>query len=624
MNKIIPILIVVIFVLSGLGAVAGSVKNDGDLILDKIEFSNPSLIDNDNYISIDMKDSTSDTWELGRPKIPLLNKVYTFPFGTKINNVEVSFSEPIVQNLDKYVVPSPIPQMRNGIVNSISNSHEAYSQIDIYPDAKFSYTTNSGLKNGERVIYLNLNFAPIQYKPNENQIYFTENVEYKIQYENPVNPISVTDMYDILIITPSEFENTLQRFIDHKEVKGFTIKLTTLDDIPSGVGDDVQEDIKYYIKDAIDNWDINYLILVGSGVKDAELFPVRYAHIPSGSYESSFPSDLYYADIYDGSMAFSDWDADDDGKYGEFPQDISNMDIIPDVKLGKIPCNNKKELNNYIDKVIWYDTHNKMTNEIVQWGGDTFPGDIQNVYEGEYMSEKVMEILPGYSTTQLWGSNNKLTKINCALGFRSSADFVDTSGHGSPVSWATHPPEDDQVWIPPKFLLSYYRGWLYVDFDLFLVKNSKKYPIIFYNACSNNKYSESETCLGWKSLLHKNGGGIITFAASGIGYGAHGTAESERLFGWMEINTFKELYTTKELGETWVNSVTDYYLAFQAQANDADYKTLCEYSMFGDPTLSASDGDDPIHLPPPRIIPRLWEFLSERFPIFNKIINLLF
>ena len=120
---------------------------------------------------------------------------------------------------------------------------------------------------------------------------------------------------------------------------------------------------------------------------------------------------------------------------------------------------NKKELNNYIDKIIWYDNHNKMTNEIVQWGGDTFTDDIHNVYEGEYMSGKVMEVLPGYTTTQLWGSENTLTKLNCAKGFKSGADFVDTSGHGSPVSWATHAPEDENVWIPAKFLFSVYTGW---------------------------------------------------------------------------------------------------------------------------------------------------------------------
>jgi len=625
MKKLIPILIVSMFVLSGLGAIAVSVDETENLISEFIVFSQPNINDEKEFISLELSNATSDIWEKGMPKMPLVSKVFTFPFGTSIEDVQVTFSKPVVQRVYKPIAPSPVPQVRDGLISSSEKNTEAsYSDIEIYPNTKFSYKTSAGIKDGERVIFLNLNFAPIQYKPNENIILFSESATYNIEYKKPIEPISFPDIYDILIISPSEFTNPLQRLIDHKAVMGFDTKLTTLDEIPSGVGDDVQEDIKYYIKDAIESWDIEYLILVGAGVKDAELFPVRYAYVPSDPYEDSFPSDLYYADIYDGEMTFSDWDADGDGKYGEYPVDVSHMDIIPDVKLGKIPCNNNKELNNYIDKIIWYDNHNKMTNEIVQWGGDTFPGDPQNVYEGEYMSGKVMDVLPGYTTTRLWGSEKTLTKLNCAKGFKSGADFIDTSGHGSPVSWATHPPEDDTVWIPAKFLFSIYTGWLYVDFDFFLVKNSKKYPIVFYNACSNNKYSESETCLGWKTLMHKNGGGIISFAASGIGYGSQGTAESQRLFGWMEINTFKELATTKELGETWANSVTDYYLSFQAQANDGDYKTLCEYSMFGDPTLNAVDGDDPVNVPQPRVLPFILEFLSQKFPILENLINLLF
>ena len=55
-----------------------------------------------------------------------------------------------------------------------------------------------------------------------------------------------------------------------------------------------------------------------------EIFPVRQAWIGSGQYEDYFPSDLYYADIYDSEMQFSDWDANDDGKYAEYRNPNSN------------------------------------------------------------------------------------------------------------------------------------------------------------------------------------------------------------------------------------------------------------------------------------------------------------
>ena len=90
----------------------------------------------------------------------------------------------------------------------------------------------------------------------------------------------------------------------------------------------------------------------------------------------------------------------------------------------------------------------KVTNKILQIGGDTFPSDNQKVNEGEFANGEVLKKLPGYITTQLWASNNKLTKKDIASGFNSFVDFVDFSGHGSWGSWATHATQDEEVWLP--------------------------------------------------------------------------------------------------------------------------------------------------------------------------------
>jgi len=112
--------------------------------------------------------------------------------------------------------------------------------------------------------------------------------------------------------------------------------------------------------------------------------------------------------------------------------------------------------------------------------------------------------MPGYTSIKLWASETQgaspLTKQNIADGFNGNVDFVDFSGHGSYQSWATHAlddgdPETDVPWLPPKTIISPYTGWLYVDYDLFLVANSEKHPVVIFNACSCNKYSESDTCI---------------------------------------------------------------------------------------------------------------------------------
>jgi hypothetical protein len=617
--------IIIVLALSGLGAVARTVSEDENFEIEKLTFSKPILNENNNYISIKLEEMTHSSWEKNRPSLPVVTKVFTFPFGTIVDNVKVIFSEKLEKVVSKPIKPSPEVYMESTMYSYIeaekSNDILTYADINIYPEESFSYKVAAGLKGEEHVIYLSVHLSPVQYNPKEKMIYYSTSATIDIEYTLPENPILFPDEYDYLILSPVDFENALQTLVDHKNSLEPPIrtKLVTLDEIPSAGGIDIQEDIKLFIKDAIENWGITYVLLVGAGVEGSEIFPVRQAWIKSDDHEDYFPSDLYFADIYNGTGAFSNWDKDGDGKFAEYPVDMDNVDAIPDVYLGKLPCNNVAEVNVIVGKIIQYKEHNKMTNKILQAGGDSFTSD--NVNEGEYANTVVMTKLPGYSTTQLWGSNQQLTKSNIAKGFRSSVDFVDFCGHGSWASFATHPPKDGDTWIPPKTIFSWRTGFLFLDFDIYMVLNSKKYPICVYKSCSNNKYSDSATCFGWKTVSKNNGGGIAAYAASGISYGATGQDIVDRTTGWMEVKTFEMLVNNKVLGQVWGNSITDYYNTFSIQLSHSDWKTLLEWSMFGDPTLVAEDGDDPVNLPVD--IPVIYDFLDniiENHPIMARIL----
>ena len=627
MRKVLPLIVVGILVLSGLGAVASTESQKENFVLETINFSQPMIQEKNDFISVDLKEKTSDIWESNKPMLPTVTKVYTYPLGTQIDSVDVSFSSVIEKEVTKplQVSPEPIPKtdVYSSNVNMISKTVD-YTDIDLYPESRFNYQTAGGLKGEEHVTYLKVNLYPVQYSPNDNKILYSHEAKINIKYTLPIKPLVFGDAYDLLIIAPADFSTALQPLIDHKEDLGFATKLTTLDEIPSGVGVDEQEDIKYYIKDAITNWGITYHILVGAGVEGEELFPVRYVWIPSHPYEDNFPSDLYYADVFDDEGNFSSWDRDGDGKFGEYAVDMPAMDIIPDVHLGKLPANNAAEVTTVVDKIIHYKAHNKMTRKIVQWGGDTFPGDPEGIYEGEFANEDVLDHLPGYSTTRLWGSNNKLTKYEVADGWRSCPDFIDTSGHGSTRTWATHPPDDDTVWIPDRTFIPYskFTGWLNEDFETFNVKNYYKLPVVFYNACSNNKYSKSDKCLSWATVRYPAGGGIAAFGASGIGYGAQGSQETARLMGWMEVHILEEIFLNKILGLAWTTCITNYHNTF-SPLNSGDYKTLTEISMFGDPTLAIEDGDDPkvksVNIPQFNFFERFAELFPRLVFILEKI-----
>ena len=623
MKKILPILAIVIMVFSGLGAVV--VSDSETEITETISFSAPTVQRNEEYVNIEVAEATYYTFGYGEPCLPVVNKVYTFPFGTRIDNVEVTFSAAEQQQLSSKVMYAASAQF---ISTEFSEEYVApdyetlYTDIDVYPSERSSYKASAGLLDEEHVIYLAVSAYPVQYVPGTNTIYYSDSVDIHVTYTPPETPVIFPDEYDLLIITPVEFESALQPLVDHKnndlDPPVRTI-MVTLDDIPSYGGYDEQEDIKYYIKDSIETWGITYLLLVGAGLEDeGELFPVRYAWLSSPPHEDYFPSDAYYADIYNSTGGFSDWDVDEDGKYAEYSTDVDDMDLIPDVYLGKLPANDVEEVNIVVDKIINYRLHNVMTHKIGQVGGDTFVGDPGEVLEGEYANTKVLEKLPGYANTNIWASLNKLTKPNIRSGWHGNVDFMDLSGHGSVLSWATHPPLDDSTWIPPATIISQVNGFMYMDFDIYLFRN-KKLPVVMYNSCSNHKYSRSPDCLGWYSIQKEGGGAIATFAASGIGYGAQGTAEVERVMGWMEVHIFDEMYKNKILGLALGNCLTNYFNTFQSNMQKTDYITLCEFSLFGDPTLPIQDGIDP-H---PRVshpLPRLIERLIDRFPLLERII----
>jgi len=631
MRKILPFLVVGILVLSGLGAVAGTEEEKVKIFSEKIIISQPIVSDSQNYVSLELTESTAESWVENKPAMPVITKTFTFPFGTIIEEVNVAFTDFKDIEISKPLAPSPKVLMKSEVVsNNVEKSKiMTYSDIDVYPKERYAYRTGAGLKDKDHVVYLTISLYPEQYFPQQNLVTHAGNARIDVKYTLPAEPVIFGDTYDFLIIAPANFYSALQPLVDHKNNLNPPIrtKLVSLADIPSGVGVDTQEDIKYFIKEKIEEWGIIYLLLVGAGVEGEEIFPVRNAWVASAPYEDYFPSDLYYADIYDGTGGFSNWDVDGDGKYAEYPTDMANVDVIPDVYMGKLPANNAGEVSTVVDKILQYKAHNKMTRKILQTGGDSFTGD--SISEGEYANEAVLDVLPsGYTTTRLWASHpnpdydtSELTKANIAKGYRANVDFVDMSGHGNWAVWSTHPPNNEETWVPPETLISPTHGFLYLDFKLYNVNNQYKYPVVMYNACSNSKYSEKPDCLGWRTLTKSGGGGIASFAASGIGYGSQGTSETERVMGWMEVHLFEELIATKTLGDVWNNCVSDYYTTFQSNFQQSDWKTMLEFAMFGDPTLDIDNGDDPKSVPVNvPVLETVLEKLTYRFPLVARFI----
>jgi len=154
--------------------------------------------------------------------------------------------------------------------------------------------------------------------------------------EKPI--LQVNEEYDLVIIAPNIFSSVLQPLLDHKNSRNVRSVLKTTEDIYNDYnGRDQPEQIKYFIKDAIETWGIDYVMLVGG----AELLPSRYTHIYfvyDYQIQWEFLSDLYYADIYDENDNFCTWDSNNNDIFGEHKWDgkTDDIDLIPDVYIGRL------------------------------------------------------------------------------------------------------------------------------------------------------------------------------------------------------------------------------------------------------------------------------------------------
>ena len=433
-KKIISILVLVILAFSSLGAVA---INDNDKIIDRTEFTtlsfSPFVINqfDDNYIEINFDSTSSNLVEPGKPMLPDIIKSFELPFGVKNIKVKVTPNNILEQKIEGIVRPAPEFLPLSAISSDISFGYQEdeiiYNSIEPYPSSWYDYKVSVGRNSDNKIVtYLTIHSYPIRYIQGKDVIITAESFDIKITYKDSgLNPFPLNSEYDMVIITPEKFSKDLQKLINHKNNLDppITTTLKTTEEIYDEYsGIDKPEKIKYFIKDAIENWGIKYVLLVGGlksliwgnprddanqGSKDW-LVPVRYTNIydnpkfPLDTFVIHDPgviSDLYYADIYREGGVFEDWDPNDDGiicNWGK--QGYANdtgIDWCPDVSLGRLACRNNIEVRIMVDKIINHENNaygKDWFNRMIVVSGDGFLDqhdldinwDTNNLSEGEY------------------------------------------------------------------------------------------------------------------------------------------------------------------------------------------------------------------------------------------------
>ena len=597
MKKLLPILIVGILFLSGLGVVALS---DGNKIKQKIttiNFSQPLLQERSQYITIDIDETNSFLIKPNKPLLPSYIHTFTFPFGTKIKSVECTPSNIQQQYVSKKIMPSPEPVLAGHkiIQAEKSVSYDNYP----YPNTWYEYDIGCGIKNNERCIFVTVQAFPVQYIPSENMVKIAGDFKIDIKYEEPsLQTVTFDEEYEFIILAPLDFSSSLDTLVTHKNDRNISTKFVSLSYLYGGVyfpveGRDDPEKIKYFIKNAIENWNTSYVLLVGG---DDE-FPIRATHVlvdyfPDDPDDEEFVSDLYYADIYHGdSTSFSSWDSNGNDIFGEYnwgsSHSTDDVDLYPDIYLGRLACRDSNEVAACINKIITYETNEAYTKDwftnFVVIGGDTSPHDDENIDEGEYVNQAIIDIMDGFIPNKIWGSNGRLGGVN-PTGVKAISDsinegcgFVDFSGHGADWVWTTYPHNGSRQSLPTP-------TGLYRSSDIQDLENGDKLPVVITGACSVGKFNSNPECFTWSFVLNPNGGGIGSFGPSGLSWGYDTSYCIQALGGKMQVNLFKgyKQYGAYTFGEMWTEAISNY---ITPGMDCGDYKTVEQWQPFGDPTL---------------------------------------
>lgn len=437
MKKLLLLAITGILVINGYGTIVFS-ENDSRNIHENLTIHVPSIqVDtfSDNYLEISLENSPYFHMTPGNPMIPKIVKTVILPFGVRNINVEARAKNIHLYPIEREIrpAPSPVPLLPGASGGGIKGKNlDIYTSDRVYPSTIFDYNVGCGLyEDTRRVTYLVIHLFPVQYLPSSGLLSVADKIDVSITYDDPSsNPFPSQSTTDLVVIAPSEFSETLQPLIDHKNNYGVSTIFKATEDIYAEYsGVDSPEKIKYFIKDAIENLGITYVLLVG-GLKSPILarprddanqgthgwhVPVRYNNLyddpehpleEESIHDPGVISDLYYADIYKEGGLFEDWDPNGDGIFAAMSRpDTENdtgLDHFPDVYLGRLACRNTREVQNLVDKIIKYEEgpldpswFNKMVvisgdgfldqqDLDIQWDVNGLPDDTYTIYGQSY------------------------------------------------------------------------------------------------------------------------------------------------------------------------------------------------------------------------------------------------
>lgn len=344
---------------------------------------------------------------------------------------------------------------------------------------------------------------------------------------------TITESGEILIITPAQFVDAMQPYVNWKIKNGYPTTMVTLEEVGNS-----NTAVKNYITTFYNEHNLAFVVIVGDG----NLFPYFT--------KNNEVSDNFYTEI------------------------VGN-DEVPDIILGKISAENATHVTTQVNKFIQYEENPVETTHFDQFLGiasSEGPGE-DNEYDYQHIRNidnklQAFTYTSGYELFE--GSQGGLdasgnpTAANVSTAVNAGVGIITYCGHGSETSWGT-----------TSFSNSHINN----------LTNYNMLPFIISTACLNGKYV-NQTCFAEAWLrATKNGQptGAVSTVMSTMSQPWNppmvGQDEMIRLLTGAENTTVKRTF-----GGIVFNGLAKMHEVYPTTTSQG-LQTMRTWVLFGDPTL---------------------------------------
>lgn len=360
----------------------------------------------------------------GAPDLPAVPWTFSLPTGESAVSLGIVAVEWVSVSTDRAVRPlaAPTPLIAAPADTPLPDP-AIYGMEGFWPESPAllaGTSVRNGEYTGEALVF------PHRYNPATGELQRLVRLELTVNTERARrSPVANRDTGTprMLIVTAPSLQGIFEQLALRRHSEGILTEVVTIDQVLAAAdGRDDAEALRNYIIAYRQLHGLDYVLLGG----DTGLVPFRYAFAMESqagfhSREDSLPCDLYFSDL-DG-----DWDANQNSIFGELEDDV---DLYPDVWVGRVTVDDASEAQAWYDKLVAYEDclQDEHLQEVlflaeVLWNNPFTDGGVSK--------NLIQELcLPGFmNVTKLYQTLGNLNTATAMAAMNAGTNLLNHNGH---------------------------------------------------------------------------------------------------------------------------------------------------------------------------------------------------